>query len=188
MPELAPVPSSARHYAEAIFELAEEEGGFAEWSRRLERLLELCQQTELGAALANQGLSSLQKLELARAVLDAQPSLDRPARNLLLLLVSGRRPGLLAAIARGYQELVDEREGRVLARLTTAVALAAGERRRLAGRLARRLGREVRFETEVDPALLGGAVVRVGDRVFDASLRTRLLQLRQEIVSQTATG
>ncbi|MGH9477544.1 MAG: F0F1 ATP synthase subunit delta, partial [Terriglobales bacterium] len=172
MPEPAAVPSQARHYAQAVFELAQEEGEFAGWSARLDHLLELLQKTDLGSALANQGLSTSQKLELCRAALAADRDLDRSAANLLLLLVSGRRQQLLPAIVQAYSELVDSREGRVRARLTTAVSLSAAEREQLAQSLGKQLGRQVRFEAEVDPELLGGAVIRVGDRVFDASLRS----------------
>ncbi len=90
----------------------------------------------------------------------------------------------MPAIEEGYHQLVDKREGRVLAQLTTAVPVSAAEQKQLAERLSKRLHLDVRFEAKVDPSLLGGAVVRVGDRVFDASLTTRLQQLRQDLLTQ----
>ncbi|MGC2191748.1 MAG: F0F1 ATP synthase subunit delta [Candidatus Dormiibacterota bacterium] len=187
MPEVPRVPSTARHYAEAVFQLAEEEGGFAPWSERLGRLRHLLEESDLGKALAEPSLRITQKVELCRAVLAEDPAIDKPAGNLLLVLVSSQRQRLLAAIEAGYQQLVDKREGRVLAQLTTAVAVSAADQQQLAEQLSRRLNLDVRFEAKVDPSLLGGAVVRVGDRVFDASLTTRLQQLRQELLTQVPT-
>ncbi|MGH7641552.1 MAG: F0F1 ATP synthase subunit delta [Candidatus Dormibacteria bacterium] len=184
MPEAPRVPSTARHYAAAVFQLAEEEGGFAPWLKRLGLLRQLLEESDLGQALANPSLRVAQKLELCRAVLERDQAIDRLAGNLLLVLVSSRRQRLLPAIEEGYHQLVDKREGRVPAQLTTAVAVSALDQRQLAEQLSRRLKLEVRFEAKVDPSLLGGAVVRVGDRVFDASLTTRLQQLRQDLLTQ----
>ena len=188
MPDAPRVPSTARHYADAVFQLAEEEKDFSPWLRRLGRLRQLLDETDLGAAVSNPGLAIAQKVEICRAVLERDKQIDKLAGNLLLVLVSSQRQRLLAAIQEGYRELVDKSEGRVVARLTTAVPISAAEQGRLAALLSRRLHKEVRFESLVDPALLGGAVVRVGDRVFDASLSTRLQQLRQDLLTQAPTG
>ncbi len=191
MPEAAleapRVPSSARHYAEAVFELAREEGDLGRWERRLERIEELLSDPELAEAVSSPVLSLGQKLELCRALLAQDDRLDREAGNLLLVLVSGGRTQLLGAIREGYQELVDRQQGRVRAELTTAVRLSPEVEARLARSLSERLRLEVRFRSRVDPELLGGAVVRVGDRVFDASLRTKLEQLRQDLLSESAS-
>lgn len=178
------MPSTARHYAHAIFELAEDAGSFAPWQKRLSGLRQLLEEGELATTLAEPSLRISQKVELCRAVLAQDKGLDKEAGNLLLVLVTTRRQRLLPAIEEGYQQLVDKREGRVLAQLTTAVAVSPAEQKQLAEQLSKRLHLDVRFEASVDPALLGGAVVRVGDRVFDASLTTRLQQLRQDLLTQ----
>lgn len=184
MPEAPRVPSTARHYAEAVFELAEEEGDFTPWLRRLAGLRKLLEESDLGKTVANPAWRIAQKVEVCRAVLERDPAIDKLAGNLLLVLVSSQRQSLLPAVEEGYQQLLDKRQGRILAQLTTAVPVSAGEQRRLAQQLSRRLQLEVRFEAKVDPQLLGGAVVRVGDRVYDASLTSRLRQLRQDLLSQ----
>ncbi len=184
MPEAPRVPSTARHYAEAVFQMAEEEGSFARWQERLSSLRQLLDESDLGKTLAEPSLRISQKLELCRAVLGQEGVIDKLAGNLLMVLVSSRRQSLLPAIEEAYHQLVDKREGRVLAQLTTAVPVTAAEQKRLAEQLSKRLHLEVRFESVVDPSVLGGAVVRVGDRVFDASLTTRLQQLRQDLLTQ----
>lgn len=191
MPERAispRVPSSARHYASALLDLAEQEQTYDGWSRRLERLLALVQGTELGAALASPQYSGAQRRQLADAVLAREPEIDRPAVNLMRLLIASRRTALLPAIAQAYLELMERRQGKLRARLVTAVPLDAEELERFSSELSARLGRTVAFRAEVDPDLLGGAVVRVGDRVFDASLRTRLQQLRQKMLTEAGAS
>jgi F-type H+-transporting ATPase subunit delta len=180
------VPSTARHYAQAVFDLAAQEKDFSAWMRRLDLLGELLEKGDLGRTLADPSLRIAQKLELCRAVLERDAGIDRPAGNLLLLLVSSQRQRLLPAIREAYRELVDRKEGRVLAQLTTAIAVSETEQKRLAGELSERLHMDVRFEAKVDPSILGGVVVRVGDRVFDASLTARLQQLRQQLLGQSA--
>jgi F-type H+-transporting ATPase subunit delta len=186
VPEAPRVPSTARHYAHAVFDLAEQEKDFSAWQRRLQLLQELLEKGDLGKTLAEPSLRIAQKLELCRAILERDAGIDQPARNLLLLLVSSQRQRLLPAIQGAYRELVDKTEGRVLAQLTTAIPVSEAEQKRLAGELSKRLKLEVRFEATVDPSILGGVVVRVGDRVFDASLTARLQRLRQQLLTQGA--
>ncbi|HVB14146.1 MAG TPA: F0F1 ATP synthase subunit delta [Candidatus Dormibacteraeota bacterium] len=187
MPDAPRVPSTARHYAEAVFQLAEEEGDFAPWLTRLGRLRQLLEESDLGKTIAEPTLRIAQKVELCRAVLAQDGAIDKFAGNLLLVLITSQRQRLLPAIEEGYHQLVDKREGRVLAQLTTAVSVSAADQKQLAERLSERLHLAVRFEAKVDPSLLGGAVVRLGDRVFDASLTTRLQQLRQDLLTQVPT-
>jgi F-type H+-transporting ATPase subunit delta len=184
LPEAPKVPTTARHYAEAIFELAKEEGSFTPWGERLARLRHLLEDSELGHAVASPQFSSSQRAELAKAVVSQEKEIDRAGENLVLLLIQTRRTAMLAAIEAGYAELVDRAEGRVKAVLSTAVAVSPEELARFGKELSERLGLEVNFRSEVDPDLLGGAVVRVGDRVFDASLKTRLQQLRREMLTE----
>jgi F-type H+-transporting ATPase subunit delta len=186
VPEAPRVPSSARHYAKAVLDLAEQEKDFSPWLRRLQLLQELLAKGGLSKTLADPSFRIAQKLELCRAVLDRDPGIDRLAGNLLLQLVSSQRQSLLPAIEEAYRDLVDKKEGRVLAQLTTAIPVSEADQKRLAAEFSRRLQMEVRFEATVDPGILGGVVVRVGDRVFDASLAARLQQLRQQLLTQSA--
>ncbi len=191
MPEVAEmprVPSTARHYAQAIFELAEQEQSFAKWQERLSRLRKLLEGSELGAALRSPEFSASQRRELAQAVLARDPEIDKEAANLLWLLLDSRRTSMLAAIQAGYQQLLDRRDGRVAARISTAVEVSPEELAKFSKELSQRLGVDVNFEAQVDPSLLGGAVVRVGDRVFDASLKTKLQQLRREMLTEVQSS
>ncbi len=188
MPEPEPprVPATARHYAQAIFELAQQEGDLHRWQVRLDQVRRLFQDTDLGAVVSAPLLSLAEKEELCREVLAHEPEIDKEAGNLLQLLVNTRRERMVPAIEEGYRELVDRAEHRIQATLTTAVGLDPAELGRLAEQLSQRLGLEVRLRTQTDPDVLGGAVLRLGDRVYDGSLRGRLEQLRQRMLSATA--
>jgi F-type H+-transporting ATPase subunit delta len=183
-PQPPRIPSTARHYAKALAELAEEEGSYSPWAERLELLFRLAQETDLGRALASPEYSTQQRRELATAVLARVEGADPLARNLLLLLITSRRTRLLSQIRAAYFELVERRQGRVSATVTTAVPLSSEQLERFGRELSRRAGREVKIASRVEGGLLGGAVVRVGDRVFDASLRTRLQQLRSRMLTE----
>jgi F-type H+-transporting ATPase subunit delta len=183
-PQPPRIPSTARHYAKALAELAEEEGSYSRWAERLELLFRLAQETDLGRALASPEYSTQQRRELAIAVISRVDGVDLLARNLLLLLITSRRTRMLSQIRAAYLELVERRQGRVSATVTTAVPLTSEQLERFGRELSQRAGREVRVASRVEGDLLGGAVVRVGDRVFDASLRTRLQQLRSRMLTE----
>ena len=87
----------------------------------------------------------------------------------------------MSGIAEEFNRLVDDEEGRMSAEVTTATPLDSAHEERLREALSRRTGREVRLEIKVDASLIGGAVAKVGDLVFDGSLRTQLSKLRANL-------
>jgi len=107
-----------------------------------------------------------------------------PVRGLLGVLDRNGRLGLVRRVAAAYRDLLDQRAGRVRVRVTSAVPLTPDQQARLAETLSARLGKTPVLATAVDPGLLGGLVVRVGDRVFDTSVRTRLETLRTKLLDQ----
>ncbi|MDA8204320.1 MAG: ATP synthase F1 subunit delta, partial [Chloroflexi bacterium] len=107
----------------------------------------------------------------------------RQVLNLIGLLMQRRRIELLPLLASEFQRLVDRRNGVTTATVTSATALSDDERRAVEQRLVQMTGGPVRVTTEVDPAIIGGIVVRIGDRQFDGSVRGRLERLRSRLVS-----
>jgi F-type H+-transporting ATPase subunit delta len=107
----------------------------------------------------------------------------REATNLAKLLIESNRIREVGAIAEDFQRLADEAAGRVRATVTTAVELSSKDRDRVEHELSRRLGKEVRLDALVDPAILGGLKVQYGDRLVDASVATRLQQLRRRLAA-----
>jgi len=128
-------------------------------------------------------ISDTRKIEvLHRAFANVLPA---PLVRFLETLVRHRRQMLLGEIAVAYNERLDELEGRVHADVTVARDLSDAERKALAAQLTRTVGegRSVVPIVRVHPPIMGGIIVRIGDRVVDGSVRTRLGRLRQLLAS-----
>ncbi|MCY4454759.1 MAG: ATP synthase F1 subunit delta, partial [Chloroflexi bacterium] len=134
------------------------------------------------AALQGDGLTDEAFQEIVRRVL---PDIGGTQLNLLRLLRRKNRLALGPSIASYYRELLDERRGVARAVVRTAVEIDDDRRERFSEELARRTGRTVELETEVDPDLIGGAVIRIGDRLIDGSTRAALRGLRQRLEQGT---
>ena len=117
---------------------------------------------------------------LARAF--AASAAPRNFVRFLHTLVNNRRQMLIPDVAVEYAKLVDEAEGRLHADVTVARASSPDEQRAIAAQLSRALGKQVVPHVRVNPAILGGVVVRVGDTVMDGSVRRRLATLRNRLV------
>lgn len=172
----------ARRYARAIFELAGEEEDFAGWSRRLGELRRLTSLPEIAAVLSNPTIPRRRRAEAADGV--ASPLVGGEAANLIRLLILDRRLDLLGAVIDEYERMLDQVLGRVRAVIVTAVELGHEDRERIRRAVSARLGIDILADFEVDPGILGGFVVRVGDRMIDASVRSRLEQLRRWLANR----
>jgi F-type H+-transporting ATPase subunit delta len=175
------VAGAASRYARAIFEVAAAEKQVDQWSRRLHALAAAFEVPEVKQAFGNPTLSR-EELDRAVGALDL-PQLGGEGLNLLRLLVENHRTDQVEEIARRYDELADAAAGRVRATVITAVDLSNADREALRKDLSGSLGKEVKLEARVDPSILGGLVLQVGDRLIDASVATRLHQLRRQIAT-----
>ena len=110
-----------------------------------------------------------------------------PVLNLIRILIDRGRQGLIDDITHAYQGRMDAMAGRVNATITSATRLSSGIREALVGAITKKLNREVVSTERVDPDLLAGLTVQIGDLVVDGSLRTQLGKIRQEM-SQTRFG
>ena len=171
--------AAAKRYARAVFELATEQGRVEEWARRLAAVRDVLAQPDAERVLANPSVPTARRQEAVAALLG--DSAGPEGVNLGRLLVGASRLDELDGIVEEYERLADEAAGRVRAIATTAVPLAAADADKLETSLSRRLDREVRLDTRVEPAIIGGLVLRIGDRVIDASVATRLQQLRRRL-------
>jgi F-type H+-transporting ATPase subunit delta len=165
----------ARRYAEAYFELAQEAKGIEPWGEELRAVTEAFSQPEVAAALVNPRLSMAQRTQLGMELLDG---VSTPARNLARLLIERRRTRLVSEIVAHYQRLTDDAQGVVRARVTTAIDPDAQLETKITRTLQEKFGSAVQTTVETDPSIIGGLIVRVGDRVVDDSIRTHLQQLQ----------
>jgi F-type H+-transporting ATPase subunit delta len=172
--------AAARRYAKAVFQLAESDRQVGEWERRLAAVRELLSDPEVAAVLTNPTIPNDRRMALVSA---APHALDPEATNLAKLLIESNRVRDVAAISEEFQRLADEAAGRVRATVTTAVELTKTDRDSVEDELSRRLGKEIRMHVVVDPRILGGLKLQYGDHLVDASVSTRLQQLRRRLAA-----
>lgn len=175
-------PTIARNYAEALLALARKADAMDAWGALVGGLADAMQSDDrLTNFLAAPQIAAAEKNRvLAKAFSGALP---RPLLRFLQKLVDNRRQLLLPDIATEYGNLVDEQTGRVHAQVTVAREVSAADRASIASRLSDRLGKTVVPHIHVNPAVLGGVLVRVGDTVMDGTVRKRLATLRSRLVS-----
>ena len=170
--------STARRYAEAAFEVARQDGDIDGWLSDLEAAVDAVQDSETAAYFKDPSVAMEHKMEtLERGFSSVRPHV----LNLLRVLVSRHRLHLLPAILEEFQELERQARGILEADITVARELDENERARIGDQLDELTGRRVELRTHVDPSILGGVVVRIGDRLIDASVAGRLQRLRQEM-------
>ncbi|PZN33630.1 MAG: F0F1 ATP synthase subunit delta [Proteobacteria bacterium] len=169
----------ARPYAKAAFAYAREKGVLRPWSEALGIASLVVSDPQVERLLGNPRVTPRQLADLIADVcgskLDAP--LDEAARAFIDVLAESRRLALLPEIATMFEAMLAEEENVADVAVTSAAPLDETQQRELAESLRKRFGREVRLHLTVDPALLGGAIIRSGDLVIDGSLKTRLDQL-----------
>ncbi len=172
--------AAARRYARAVFELATDEGKVERWGDRLRSVRELFADPGVAAVLTNPTIPVARRDSL---VATAPHLFDEETTNLARLLIESGRITEAPAIEAEYQRLADQAAGRVVATLTTAIDLPTQERDEVTRQLSKRLGKEVKLTVVVDPRIIGGLKLQYGDRVVDASVATRLQQLRRRLAA-----
>ena len=172
MAELATV---ARPYAEALFKAAIEKNALGRVADGLAFVAAAERDPQMRSALSNPKVSAQQKKDLLAAVVGERASAE--LANMLSILVDNHREVLVGSIQEQFEELRNEHEKVVRARITSAQPLTDAQRSEIVGALERRYGKKVEAELDVDPELLGGARVQVGDQVINASVRDALAQM-----------
>ncbi|HEY0829560.1 MAG TPA: F0F1 ATP synthase subunit delta [Candidatus Dormibacteraeota bacterium] len=172
--------AAVKRYAKAVFEIAQQDGDTELWGRRLQGVRELFADPKVAAVLTNPTIPVVRREAL---VATAPHVFDEEATNLARLLIESGRVGEAAAIEEEFERLADQSAGRVRATITTAVELTAHDRERVQRELSKQLDKEVRMTVVVDPRILGGLRLQYGDRLIDATVATRLQQLRRRLAA-----
>ena len=169
---------SAKRYALALYQLAQEKGEVDRWQTDLQAIDEALQEREFAAFLDMPKIRVSQKMNVIR---EGLPELDPLVSNLLGLLISRRMVDTLPSVREEYGKLVDQQHGREQAHVVSAVPLEAGHRDRLTRYLGELIGKEIELTATVDTSIVAGLVARVGDRLIDGSARTRLQDLKKSL-------
>ncbi len=173
----------ARRYARALHTVAAAEGAAERLSRELGELSALLAgHPELSAALAHPSVSPEARSRVLRAVVERAGGSPLLAR-LVVSLAGHERLGMLDALAVAYGEELQAAQGVVAATAVSAVPLDSAQAAGLAQALAVAAGRKVELTKEVDPAVLGGILVRMGGRNYDGTVRAQLQALRRRLAA-----
>jgi len=169
---MAELVTIARPYAQAVFSLAKDKGQLAPWSEMLRFMAEVWSNDRVQLALANPKFT---KDDVERFLLGiCGERLDGIARNLLQILVRNDRLPALPRIVELYEQLREQYENIVEASVDSAFPLSEQQLASLVANLERRTGRKVQAAVTVAPELIGGVTVKIGDDVWDASVRGQL--------------
>ena len=169
---MAELTTIARPYAEAAFRLAQEANALPVWSEMLRFLADLVGDPQIAAALDNPKLGSEQKESLLLTV--AGDRLQGFGRNFVRVLVEADRVNLLAQIAELFEILRADAEGVAKASIDTAFPLDEAQVREITAALERKFGRQIEATVNLDPSLIGGVRIAVGDTVIDGSIKAKL--------------
>lgn len=178
MADEAHLSGIAGRYALAVFELAVESKSVEAVQRDFQALKSmLADSADLTRLVQAPVFAREEQAKGMQALLDAAGA-DKLTVRFVLLLCSKRRLFLLPAIIRDFQVLVEREKGEIEAQVTSARALSDAQVTELKRVLKERLGRDPLLKSEIDPTLLGGLVVKVGSRMIDSSLRSKLNGIR----------
>lgn len=171
-----------RGYAEALFTIAEAEGELEPVEEQVYAFAKMAdKQAKVREALIDPELPNENKRNLIGEVLGERA--NPVAVNLLGMLVEQGRARDIGRIAESLAEVAAERRQQVVAEVRSAVPLTDAQRHRLAEALSAATGRTVEVKVVVDPDLVGGVVARVGDLIFDGSIRSRLDEAKQHLTA-----
>ncbi len=171
--------SLAGRYATALFDLAREQKAIEKVEQSLASLTDALAQSDEFKALTVNPLLSRDDAGKAVAAAAKVMRLDSLTTNFLGVLAQNRRLGEIGNVARAFKALAANERGEVAAEVVSAHPLDAAQALALKSRLRTRVGRDVNVSYSVDPAILGGLVVKIGSQMIDSSIRTRLNTLAQ---------
>jgi F-type H+-transporting ATPase subunit delta len=166
--------SLSGRYATALFELARDSGKLDAVGASLATLKQALADSADLRALTNSPMVSREQTAKAIGAVAGSLGIDPLTGNFLNVLAENRRLGVLAKVIRDYQTLSARHRGEVSAEVVTAHPLDQGQMAALQARLKSMVGSEVAVDARVDPAILGGLIVKMGSRQIDGSIRTKL--------------
>ncbi|MEW6661872.1 MAG: F0F1 ATP synthase subunit delta [Bacillota bacterium] len=170
----------ARRYARALFELALERGQMAAVDEDLAALIKLIQENQdLKRFLADQLIGPERKKELVQTVLAG--ALSKTTLHFIMLVIDKRRERLLEVMYREFRSCINQSANILEGEVGSAVPLDREDLAQLEEKLSAAIKKKVLLTNRVEPALIGGLVVKLGDRVYDGSLRYRLTALKQKL-------
>lgn len=170
-------PQAGKRYAQAAFDIASRDGTVTRWRSDLDDIAQVLAESAAASVFVDPKVPVERKYAVVDRALDIQPL----AKNFAKVLVQKGRAGDARAVAAAFGLMADEAEGIAHAQVVSAVDLTPEQLAGVEQKLSQSMGKRVRATSSVDPALMGGIIVKVGDRLVDGSIRSRLRQLKREL-------
>ena len=177
-----PKGPTARRYAQALFMLASDKQLNDKWLTEIQELNTTLESEEVKSFLSSPRVKKLQKQEIVNQI---RVKYDPILVNFIGLLVARNSISLLPAIIREYSDLLDRSLGRIAARVTAAIGLSDQQITKLSEGLSSSLQKEVMIEQSIDTEIIGGVVIRVGDKIIDGSVQTNLESLKLQLLRES---
>jgi F-type H+-transporting ATPase subunit delta len=176
--------SASLQYATALADIALEQGAAEPVKKQLEDFgAAYAESAELRSVLSSPAVERTAKHGVIEK-LTARMGASRIVRNFLFIVVDNQRTHLLPEILQTFETVIQQRQGVAEAEVTSAAQLTAPQKTQLQQTLERLTGKKIQAKYSLDPALLGGAVVRIGDTIYDGSVRNRLNQMRARLAAE----
>ncbi len=176
--------SASLQYANAMADIALDQGAAEPAAKQLHDFgAAYVESAELRTFLASPAVS----VDAKHAVIEkiaARLGASKIIRNFLFVIADHRRTHLIPEVIAAFYEVIRQRQGVAEAEVSSAVELSAAQKKEMAATLARLTGKKIETKYALDPALLGGAVVRIGDTIYDGSLRSRLNEMRTRLAAE----
>lgn len=173
--------SLSRRYAKALMEIGNTDGSFQRIGQDVASLAKAMKEsTEFSGLLTNPSFPRSEREKIVLAILQ-RIGATKTVINFAMLLLDRERMAVLPDISRELSAMIDQASGQVTAQVTTAVALTPAQQSELQTTLESLSGKKIQIDAKLDPSLLGGVIAKVGDLVYDGSLRTQLRELRRSL-------
>jgi F-type H+-transporting ATPase subunit delta len=176
--------SASLQYASALADIALAQGAAEPAARQLNDFgAAYAQSAELRTFLGSPAVDTEAKHAVIEKLI-ARLGASKILRNFLFVIADRHRTQLLPEILVTFQQVLRQRQDVAEAEISSAVELSAAQKKDLAATLARLTGKKIETKYSLDPALIGGAVVRIGDTIYDGSLRNRLNEMRTRLAAE----
>jgi F-type H+-transporting ATPase subunit delta len=173
--------SLSRRYAKALFDIGSQQGDLTKLGQDIRSLAKAMNESqELQTVLTNPAIRRGDRKRVVDGLLQSI-GVQTASRNTIYILLEGERLANVPGISRALDEMIEAKAGRVTAEVTSAKPLDPSQLSQINAALEKLSGKKVSVTTRQDPELLGGVVAKVGDTVYDGSLRTQLRTLRDEL-------
>ena len=175
--------SASLQYANALADIALGQGAGESTAKQLGNFgVAYAESAELRTFLASPAVSVKAKHEVMEKIVKRLGA-SKIIRNFLFVIADHRRTQLIPEIAAAFEQVLRQRQGVAEAEVCSAVELTAAQKKELTAALERLTGKKIEPKYSLDPSVLGGAVVRIGDTIYDGSLRTRLNEMRARLAA-----